>query len=233
MSTVPKRAIRPGPEPVQLLRDGDRLSQAEFHRLYEAYPDPKAKFELIGGIVHMASPLLRPHGVNHPELGGVFWFYKANTPGLEVADNMTAILNDENEPQPDLMLRILTEHGGQSHYDEREYLHGAPELIAEVSHSSRRLDLGPKRREYRRAGVLEYLVLSIEERRLYWFHFPSRRQLRPDRNGVWRSRVYPGLWIDEPALLARDSARLIATLQQGLATPEHAAFVERLRAARR
>jgi Uma2 family endonuclease len=231
MSTVPKRPTWQGPAP--LLRDGDRLTQAEFHRRYEAYPDPKVKFELIGGIVHMASPMRLPHAQFHPELSFALMSYRAGTPGVGVADNATAILNEENEPQPDLLLRILPECGGQTWEDERGYMHGSPELIAEVSHSSRRIDLGRKRTEYRRAGVQEYLVLAIEEQRLYWFHFPSRRQLRPDRQGVWRSRVFPGLWIDAPALLARDSPRLIATLQQGLATPEHAAFVERLRAARR
>jgi hypothetical protein len=80
--------------------------------------------------------------------------------------------------------------------------------------------------------VQEYLVLAVEEQQLYWFHFPSRRQLRPDRSGVRRSRVFPGLWIDGPALLARDSPRLLATLQRGLATPDHAEFVDRLHAAR-
>jgi hypothetical protein len=45
---------------------------------------------------------------------------------------------------------------------------------------------------------------------------------------VWKSRIFAGLWLDGPALLARDSARLLATVQQGLATKEHAAFVRRL-----
>jgi hypothetical protein len=53
--------------------------------------------------------------------------------------------------------------------------------------------------------------------------------LKPNRNGVWKSRVFPGLWIDGPALLAHDAARLLATAQQGLATPEHAAFARRLK----
>jgi hypothetical protein len=76
--------------------------------------------------------------------------------------------------------------------------------------------------------VQEYVVFCIEEQELHWFHFPSRRHLKPDRNGIWKSRVFPGLWIDAPALLARDYSRLIATVQQGLATPEHEAFAQRL-----
>jgi hypothetical protein len=55
--------------------------------------------------------------------------------------------------------------------------------------------------------------------------------LHPDRDGVYRVRVFPGLWIHGAALLAKDYERLMATLQQGLATPEHAEFIARVAAA--
>jgi hypothetical protein len=221
------RTRTPGPPPPPPLHNGDQLSQAEFHRRYEAYAED-VKFELIGGTVFMASPLKRRHGTSTPELSFVLTLYKASTPGVEVADNMTAILGEEGEPQPDLMLRLLTECGGQSKYNEEDYLVGAPELIAEVAHSSRSIDMNRKRQDYLAAGVQEYLVLCLEEQELHWFHFPSRRKLKPDRNGLWKPRVFPGLWIDGPALLARDTARLMVAVQQGLATPEHAAFVRQL-----
>jgi Uma2 family endonuclease len=221
------RSRRRKTTPLPSLHSGDRLTQAEFHRRYEAYPED-VKFELIGGIVYMASPLKRPHGTYHPELSFVLTLYKAGTPGVEVADNMTTILGEEGEPQPDLMLRLLTECGGQSGYNEDNYLVGAPELVAEVADSSKAIDMGGKRKDYLAAGVQEYLVLCVEDQELHWFHFPSRRKLKPDRNGVWKSRIFPGLWLDGPALLARDAARLGVTAQQGLATPEHAAFARRL-----
>jgi Uma2 family endonuclease len=213
------------------LHNGDRLTRAEFHRRYEAMPGG-VKAELIGGVVYMASPVLRSHGTHHPELSLVLTVYKAFTPGAEVADNMTTLLGARGEPQPDLMLRVLTEYGGQSHYDTDEYLVGAPELVAEIAHSSEAIDLGVKRRDYLRAGVREYLVVCLREQKVHWFHFPSRRKLRPDKDGVWKSKVFPGLWLDGPALLARDSARLMAAVQRGIATPEHAAFVAALEAAR-
>jgi hypothetical protein len=203
------------------------MSQAEFHRRYEAYPED-VKFELIGGTVYMASPLKRLHGTCHPELSLVLTLYKAGTPGVEVADNMTTILGKKSEPQPDLMLRLLEECGGQSKYNEEDYLVGAPELVAEVAHSSRAIDMNRKRQDYLAAGVQEYLVFCVEEQELHWFHFPSRRRLKPDRHGLLKSRIFPGLWLDGPALVARDSPRLIAAVQQGLATPEHAAFVRQV-----
>jgi Uma2 family endonuclease len=221
------RTRKPATTPLPPLHNGDRMSQAEFHRRYEAYPED-VKFELIGGIVYMASPLKLLHGSHHPELCYVLMTYKHFTPGVQVANDTTAILGEQSEPQPDLMLRLVRECGGQSHPNKDGYLVGAPELVAEVADSSRSIDLGPKRQDYLEAGVQEYIVLSLADQQLHWFHFPSRRKLKPDRNGVWKSRVFPGLWLDGPALLACDSAKLLATVQQGLASPEHAAFVRRL-----
>ncbi len=250
MSTIsPPRLAPPAPSGngLPLLCNGDRMKQPEFHKRYEAYPED-VKFELIGGIVYMASPLrlplvggtvymaspLRlPHGQYHIELSLALGLYKSATPGVEAADNATLILGEESEPQPDLLLRILTEHGGRSGVTEDEYCRGAPELLAEIAHSSRAIDMNQKREDYEQAGVLEYVVLCVEERELYWFHFPSGRPIRPDRQGLARSRVFPGLWIHVPALLERDSSRLIAAVQQGLSTSAHAAFVRRLAKARK
>jgi hypothetical protein len=53
-------------------------------------------------------------------------------------------------------------------------------------------------------------------------------ELAPGGDGILRSEVFPGLWLDPAALLQRDSTRIREVLQQGLATPEHAAFVARL-----
>jgi Uma2 family endonuclease len=159
----------------------------------------------------------------------VLTYYKGNTPGVEVADNMTAILGEESEPQPDLMLRLLTECGGQSRYDDDGFLVGPPELMVELALSTRSIDMNRKRLDYLGAGVQEYLVWCLEEDELHWFHFPSKRKLKPGGEGIWKSRVFPGLWLDGPALIARDTVRLVATLQKGLATPEHAAFVRKIR----
>ena len=56
------------------------------------------------------------------------------------------------------MLWIPAELGGQVTIDERGYIRGAPELVVEIARSSRAFDLGPKKADYERAGVLEYLV---------------------------------------------------------------------------
>ncbi len=230
MNVIPPR-LGPGKNGVPLLENGDRMCQAEFHRRYQEYPEG-VKFELVGGIVYMASPLRNLHGTYHQKFNWVFLLYEEGTPGVETSDNATVILGEESEPQPDATLRILAECGGQSRVDE-EYLSGAPELVAEVAYSSRAIDMHQKREDYERAGVLEYLVLCIEEQELRWFHFPSGGEITPNRQGISRSLVFPGLWIDVQALLEQKKTRLREVVEQGMASRAHAAFVRRLEAARR
>jgi Uma2 family endonuclease len=228
--------MRPAPrtttaESLPPLRPGMRLSQPEFHRRYEAYPDD-VKFELIGGVVYMASPLKRPHGTRHVKLSGILFLYETATPGTSATDNTTTIMGGKSEPQPDLSLSILPDHGGQTRVTEDEYISGAPELIAEVSLSRETIDLGAKREDYEKAGVLEYLVVALQEQAIHWFDFRAGNEIRP-RKGVYRSRVFPGLWINGPALLSGDGPALMRTLQEGIATPAHARFVQRLARAHR
>jgi Uma2 family endonuclease len=222
---------RPRTTSTSELHSGDQLTQPEFHRRYEAYPED-VKYELIGGKVYMASPMRGPHGSFTSKLNLVLALYENGTPGVEASEGITAILGEKSEPQPDLLLRIQQECGGQSSFDEEQYLRGAPELVAEVAHSTVALDMHGKRDDYLAAGVQEYVVLCVAEGEIHWHHFPSKRKLKPDREGLYKSRVFPGLWLDGPALLERDSSRLIAAVQRGLDSPQHAEFVRMLRVRR-
>jgi Uma2 family endonuclease len=211
---------------------GQRLDRATFHARYEAMP-PDTRAELIGGLVYMPSPL----GLNHGDFSSLAasWLglYRRSTRGVEASSRASVLLDDQAEPQPDVLLRIHPSCGGQSR-DEGEYLGGAPELIVEVASSSRKIDLGPKFEDYRRAGVREYVVVAIDPEEVFWFVRRDDRliPLPPGPDGVFRSEVFPGLWLDPGALFADDIDRLIATLNQGLATPEHADFVALLAARR-
>jgi Uma2 family endonuclease len=100
-----------------------------------------------------------------------------------------------------------------------------------MSETSRDIDLNEKLRDYERAGVREYVVVLVGEPRIAWFvrDGDRLRALDADSDGVYRSKAFPGLWLDGAALLQRDVARLAQILRQGLATAEHQAFVDRLR----
>lgn len=210
------------------LREGERLDQPTFHERYEAMP-PGTRAELIGGVVYMPSPLGRPHGRTQRHLSGWLYKYECATPGTEGYDDTTTILGDDSEPQPDSSLLILSPKHGQTR-DVDNYIGGAPEFIGEVAASSRDIDLGAKKEDYEKAGVKEYVVVAVEEKRVFWF---VRRQgkfeeLAPGADAIYRSEVFPGLWLDAAALLRRDKTRVNEVLQQGLATPEHAQFVKKL-----
>ena len=208
------------------LREGDRLSQPEFHRRYLQYPED-VTFELVGGVVYMASPLSRFHSGSDEEIGYLLSTYRRATPGTEAMRNATTILGEKSETQPDNVLRVLPEYGGRSR-DEGKYVGGPVELIAEIAVSSRAIDLSAKRDDYKAAGVLEYLVVCVESRELFWFHFPDDTTLSPDRKGVVKSRAFPGLWVHAQALIDLDSAKLRGVIDLGLASRPHAAFVRKL-----
>src|SRR5262245_51716684 len=109
-----------------VLESGDQLTQAEFHSLYQETPED-FRAELIGGIVYVASPLRRRHGIEHLKLGSIVFTHMSATPGVEGGDNATVLLGDDAEPQPDLYLRILSEYGGQSQVTGEDYIVGPPE----------------------------------------------------------------------------------------------------------
>ncbi len=70
----------------------------------------------------------------------------------------------------------------------------------------------------------------VDDRVIDWFVLRGGRYERLARpaDGILRSEVFPGLWLDATALLADDLRGVLAVLSRGIASPEHAEFVERL-----
>ena len=213
------------PGKIPTLCAGDALSRDEFERRYAAMPGLK-KAELVEGVVYMPSPVRHVHhGQPHGLLAGWLLNYRAATPGTEYSIDATLRLDQDNELQPDLLLRNAGADGS-SRVDCDGYLVGPPELCVEVAASSVSYDLHQKLEVYRRAGVREYVVLRAVDRQLDWFLLRDGHydHCAPDRDGVVRSRAFPGLWLDVAALLAGDAAGVLAAVATGTATPEHAAF---------
>ncbi|MDE0219660.1 MAG: Uma2 family endonuclease [Spirochaetaceae bacterium] len=213
-----------------VLENGDRLTRCEFERRYLLRSDVK-KAELIEGVVYMPSPVrFAGHGEPHAAMLGVLLHYGAFTPGVRVGDNATVRLDLDNEPQPDILLRIEPAAGGRSRVSDEDYIDGAPELVVEVAASSAAIDLHDKLNAYRRNGVPEYVVWRTEEGRIDWFVLADGeyRPVPPDDEGVIHSRIFPGLRVAAGALLSGDLARALAELEKGIASPEHDRFVARL-----
>jgi Uma2 family endonuclease len=145
------------PETAPPLEPGVRLSRAEFQRRYAAMPHLK-KVELIEGVVYAPSPARCDHGKPHAMIVNWLGVYAAAHPSVELAGNATVRLDADNELQPDALLRLRAEAGGQSRISADSYVEGAPELVLEIALSSASYDLHDKLPVYQRTGVREYLV---------------------------------------------------------------------------
>ena len=212
-------------EVVPLLEAGDRLSRDEFESRYERMPHLK-KAELIEGSVYMPSPVRAVnHAEPHGQLAAWLGWYAAETSGVGCFDNSTVRLDLDNEPQPDLVLLKRASPGGQARISADDYIEGAPELVVEIAGSSRAYDLHQKKGAYRRNGVREYLAWVTGEQRLIWWELRGTeyQEIAPGSDGLLRSGVFPGLWLDSAALLRGDMKAVLAALRRGLDSPEHRA----------
>ncbi|MBD1848660.1 Uma2 family endonuclease [Leptolyngbya sp. FACHB-711] len=233
VDTPSQQKVTP-PMQIPPLESGDRLTRHEFERRYEAMPHLK-KAELIEGVVYVPAALrFRSHGQPHGNLMTWLGVYQAFTPKVLIGDNPTVRLDRDNEPQPDAVLLIEESAGGQARLSPDDYIEGAPELVVEVAASSASIDLGDKKRAYRRNGVQEYLVWQVFDRKIDWFQLEDDDylSLAIDEQGIIQSSVFPGLWLATSALLNGEMQQVLAVLQQGINSEEHQQFVQQLAQAR-
>jgi hypothetical protein len=76
---------------------------------------------------------------------------------------------------------------------------------------------------FKQGGILEYVVRTIDPDQIFWY---GREQgalvQRPvDEDGLYRSTVFPGLWLEPAALLNGDTRQLRTIVDLGCATPGH------------
>src|SRR5262249_14668627 len=154
----------------------------------------------------------RAHGKPHIVLAAWLGYYLLKTPQLEPSDNATIRLDEENEPQPDLLLRLPA--GGKSKVSKDDYIEGPVEFVAEIAASTVSLDMHAKLDMYRSHGVQEYLIWRARDKKVDWFAYRGGRYvpLKQDSAGIFRSEVFPGLWLNVPALLRNDFQALYKTV---------------------
>lgn len=215
-------------EDFPLLDTGYHMDADEFHRRYKMMPEG-IRAELIEGIVYMASPVTVKHSQPHVSLTGWCWYYMTQTPGIKGEQSVTLKLETKNEFQPDGLLYYPEWIGGTARIKD-DYVEGAPEFVFEVSNSTTAMDLHEKFSVYEKIGVREYLVWQVAVKRADWFVNKNGGfvLMDSDRTGILRSVCFPGLWLNVPALLERDEAGVLRTLQEGTKSIEHREFVKRL-----
>ena len=216
---------------VPMLLNGDHLSVPEFELRYEAMQSD-GKAELIEGIVFMAPPISDDHGKANSLLDRLLGHYAASTPGLAVRVNTSVRLDGRNEYQPDVMLRIESGTMAGTRLGAKKMVEGRPELVVEIAISSAAYDLHEKMAAYQRNNIPEYLVWEVMDARIHWFALECGEYARIKARsvGITGSRVFPGLWLDLPALLAGDERKAFRVVERGLKSAEHRAFVKKLAA---
>jgi len=202
-------------------------------RRWEAMPELKHAERIEGKVSIMTPPISLDHSDPH---GFMIWClanYRMFTPGIRTLMETTIHIDGDNDLQPDTGLVIDPDAGGQTRYV-GSYLAGAPELLVEIANSTMDKDLGSKSLVYRRAGVLEYLVWQTKKKSIDCF-VNREGQFEPAEitDGVFKSYVFQGLWIDVVALVAGNLDKVRATSAAGLADPSHAKFKRKLARAKR
>ena len=229
------------------LYHGMWMRNPEYHRLYERTPEG-FRAELIEYRVYINRDHLGRAGGDlwdepFGEIMGTkrrhsrgqslldWWLneYAAATPGIDTLATPTIRMPDGTEPEPDATLRRISPEEERIEDEEHDgWVTFLPGLAVEVSDSTRGRDRGPKRRDYERNGVGEYLMLDLPARRARWYARGDEgvyAELPSDVDGLLKSRTFPGLWLDPAAFFAGDRAGLKKALVTGLVSPEHAAFV--------
>jgi Uma2 family endonuclease len=158
-------------------------TRAEYHRMAELGLFDDRRVELLDGRIWNMAPQLTPHATcvrrAARKLREIFGTDCLVEPQLPVT------LGDGSEPEPDIaVIPGLPE----------DYLHEHPTphqilLLVEVSDSTLRKDRGQKAQAYARAGIVDYWIVNLVDRRLEAYRDPtpegiyqSIRLLGPERS---------------------------------------------------
>lgn len=230
MASVLSISLPRDPDPeLPPLEQGEHLDRETFHARYHAMPSG-VRADLIEGAVHLPSPVVPPHSRNHTAVLAWLTHYAEATAGAEAFADVTTVLGPNTEVQPDALLTICEGPRRKVEIDDERGVIGTPELVVEIASSTSSFDLHQKHYLYERSEVAEYLVVLVRERAVCWFvhRGDGFQEPTPGEDGLLRSEVFPGLWLDPEALLRLDTRAVKTVLDLGLASPEHAEFLRQL-----
>ncbi len=191
-----------------------QMSYAEF--LTWAEEDTHA--EWVNGEVTVQMPPKELHQILSAFLEQVLGLYIAllNLGRLYTAPFEVKLWADGPAREPDLLF-LAREHLAQL---TPERIVGAPDLIVEIiSPESTHRDRVDKLDEYETAGVPEYWIIDNrrEHPRAWFYQLDEQKRYRQipfDAEGIYRSRVLPGLWMRGEWLWAEqpDALRALAEI---------------------
>ncbi len=172
--------------------------------------------EWVEGEVVMVSPA----SGRHQDIAGFLetllrTFAEVNAVGVVLSAPFQMKLGPElSGREPDLLFVARD----RDHLLNGTYLDGPADLVVEiVSPESRLRDRGAKFAEYEMAGVREYWLIDPDQERADFFVLGEddryERQ-RPDDEGVYRSTVLDGFWLEVEWLWAEPLPPVVDTLRR-------------------
>ena len=137
-----------------------RWSAERYESLFHAGILPQKGYELLEGDIVEKMPVKKTHSKTITLLFALF----SRLCGFDVLlSQFTLALDEQNTPEPDFAV-LTTPNPALS---ERGYVRpDAVRLVVEVSDATLQTDLTVKARLYARAGIAEYWVLDLNNRRL-------------------------------------------------------------------
>lgn len=160
LSTPPPGAARPGPLDWSL-PDHLRFTRDGYHKMGEVgLLDQDASVELLNGEIVPMSPIGPRHLSVTDKLNE---FFVPRLAGRVICRNQGSQATDNySEPEPDYqLLKRIESYYSNTHPRPEDVL-----LVIEVSDSSLKKDLGPKMQIYAAAGIVEYWVIDLVNRKL-------------------------------------------------------------------
>lgn len=149
-----------------------KWTRMEYNRLVEAeILGPEDRIELLSGEMIVKEPQYSPHATSIRLVQRVLTVTFGS--GWDVRSQMPVALDDESEPEPD----ISVVPG-----DPRDYRDAHPKrpvLIVEVALSRLGFDREHKGSLYARAGIADYWIVNISDRRLEVYRDPVRDGAAP------------------------------------------------------
>ena len=157
------------------------------------------------------------------DLGMCINHYRLHTVGLFTCIRARVKIRDQFLT-PDMIVVINAgKHKQCSPNFDENYFDGPPNFILDVYDQSEITSIKERKATYASSGVQEYLVVREDFLRIEWNRLQNGKYkaLKPDKDGITRSKALPGLWIPIPALQKRDFWAVMASIDQGITRREH------------
>lgn len=176
------------------------------------------KADLIRGEIIMAPPATVKHEEFVNYLSTLLRrFVKKQKLGMVIGSRVAMKLDDENAPEPDLMLI----RNDRLHLLGNTEIFGPANVAIEViSPGSRRLDTVDKKKLYAEFGVAEYWLIDIHKQEAHFWRNENAtwKNLPVDKNGVFHSVAITGFWLRLDWLFAAeqpDEVEIVQTILAG------------------